>query len=150
MKDWNEIIRKILFVDDELKTLMKIPEGTNIISFIDKYFIKSSWTNNTQTDEDVRIVYWTGKGSDTSSPNVKRNMMTFDIYVKTKDIHNVGQDRLMMRTEQIANRLQTLQTSKRYVNETGYRFWPAGEWDSGTKTPGYSRYTIAFYYMEVY
>jgi len=129
---------------------MKLPEDTNIITFIDKYFIKSSWTNTTLTDEDVRIVYWTGNGSDTAVPNVKRNMITFDIYVKTKDIHNVGRDRLMMRTVLIANRIQKLLTSKRYTQETGYRFWPAGEWDSGTKTPGYSRYTIAFYYMEVY
>lgn len=129
---------------------MKLPEDTNIITFIDKYFIKSSWTNATLTDEDVRIVYWTGNGSDTAVPNVKRNMITFDIYVKTKDIHNVGRDRLMMRTVLIANRIQKLLTSKRYTQETGYRFWPAGEWDSGTKTPGYSRYTIAFYYMEVY
>ena len=129
---------------------MKLPEETNIITFIDKYFIKSSWTNTTLTDEDVRIVYWTGNGSDTAVPNVKRNMITFDIYVKTKDIHNVGRDRLMMRTVLIANRIQKLLTSKRYTQETGYRFWPAGEWDSGTKTPGYSRYTIAFYYMEVY
>jgi hypothetical protein len=129
---------------------MKIPEKTSIITFIDKYFIRSSWTNETLTDEDVRVVYWTGKGSDTASPNVIRNMMTFDIYVKTKELHNIGNDRLMMRTQMIASRIHTLLTSKRYTNDTGYRFWPAGEWDSGTKTPGYSRYTIAFYYMEVY
>lgn len=129
---------------------MKIPENTNIISFIDHYFIKSSWTNSTLTDEDVRIVYWTGKASETGSPNVMRNIMTFDIYVRTEDIHNVGKDRLMMRTQLIASRLQSLLTSQRYVQDTGYRFWPAGEWDAGTKTPGYSRYTIAFYFMEVY
>lgn len=33
--EWNNIIRHTLFQDTELKTLMKIPEGTTIIDFID-------------------------------------------------------------------------------------------------------------------
>ena len=76
--------------------------------------------------------------------------MTFDIYVKDEELHNVGDDRLMMRTHLIADRLQYLLTKERYLVDTGYRFWIAGDWDLGTRTTGYARYTIAFYYMKVY
>ena len=56
-------------------------------------------------NESVRIVYSDIQGDDTPVPNVKRKMLTFDIYVKIEDLHNVGEDRLAMRTQLIANRL---------------------------------------------
>lgn len=40
MNDWNTIIRTVIFPDNELKELMRIPENTNIITFIDKYFMR--------------------------------------------------------------------------------------------------------------
>ena len=129
---------------------MMLPEKTNIISFIDKYFIKSSWTNKLLSDEDVRIVYWFGKtGEAGGSQNVNKNTLTFDIFVKTEHVHNANVDRLLFRTELIAERLQSQLMKDRYVKGTGYRFWLAGEWDSGTRTPGYSRYTIAFNFLKV-
>lgn len=103
--DWNKIIREVIFADEELKTLMKLPENTDIISFIDKYFIRAGYTNKVLEDEHVRIIYADMQGSPTSTPNVMKKMMTFDIYVKTEDLHNVGRDRLVMRTQLIANRL---------------------------------------------
>ena len=138
---WNKIIREVIFADDELKTLMKLPEDTDIITFIDKYFIRAGYTNKVLEDEHVRIIYADLQGSDTGVPNVMRKMMTFDIYVKTEDLHNVGRDRLVMRTQLIANRLLQLLTDERYTKDTGYRFWIAGEWDQGTRTIGYGRYT---------
>ena len=39
---------------------------------------------------------------------------------------------------------------ERYLADTGYRFWPAGDWDLGTRTAGYSRHTVAYYYIKVY
>ena len=147
---WNKIIREVIFADEELKTLMKLPAGTDIISFIDKYFIRAGYTSKVLEDEHVRIIYADLQGSDTGNPRVMRKMMTFDIYVKTEDLHNVGNDRLVMRTQLIANRLLKLLTSERYAAETGYRFWIAGEWDQGTRTIGYARYTLALYYMKVY
>ena len=148
--DWNKIIRKVIFADEELKTLMKIPENTSIINFIDKYFIKAGYTNKLLENEPVRVIYSEVKDDDTKVPNVKRQMMTFDIYVKIEDLHNVGEDRLMMRTALIANRLIKLLTKSRYLQETGYRFWVAGDWDLGTRTTGYARYCVAFYFMKVY
>jgi len=55
-----------------------------------------------------------------------------------------------MRHQLIANRLLSILTDERYVADTGYRFWIAGDWDQGTKTVGYGRYTLALYYMKVY
>lgn len=150
IKDWNQIIRNVIFKDYKLKQLMKIPSDTSIIQFIDKYFIRAGFTNKLLSNESVRIVYSDIQGHDTSVPNIKRNMMVFDIYVKLEDLHNVGDDRLMMRTQLIANRLIKLLTAERYLQETGYRFWIAGDWDAGTKTVGYARYTVSFYYMKVY
>ena len=146
---WNKIIREVIWKDHELKTLMKIPAKTGIIQFIDRYFIRAGYTNKLLSDEVCRIVYADVQGSDTNVPNVKRNMMTFDIYVKQDELHNVGDDRLQFRTHLIAARLNKLLTQERYLKDTGYRFWIAGDWDLGTRTIGYARYTIAFYYMKV-
>lgn len=150
INDWNTIIRRVIFADNELKTLMKIPENTNIITFIDKYFIKAGYTNKLVENEAVRVIYSEAEGDDTAAPNIKRKMLTFDIYVKIEDLHNVGTDRLVMRTQLIANRLIQLLTQERYIRDTGYRFWIAGDWDLGTRTTGYARYCVAFYCMKVY
>ena len=150
IKDWNTIIRTVIFADYELKKLMKLPEKISIIQFIDKYFIRAGFTSKLLENESVRIVYSDVQGHDTDVPNVKKNMMMFDIYVRLEDLHNVGEDRLIMRTQLIADRLARLLTSERYLKETGYRFWIAGDWDAGTKTVGYARYVLALYYMKVY
>jgi len=147
---WNTIIRKVIWPDHELKVLMKIPPKTGILQFIDRYFIRAGYTNKLLTDEVCRIIYADIQGGETSVPNVTKNMMTFDIYVKTEELHNIGDDRLQMRTHLIAERLYTLLTSDRYLAGTGYRFWVAGDWDMGTRVTGYVRYTIAFRYMKVY
>lgn len=55
--EWNDILRNIIFADDELKTLMEIPESTNIIAFTDRHFIRAGYTNKTLVNEPVRIVY---------------------------------------------------------------------------------------------
>ena len=102
--EWNKILREVIFADEELKALMKLPEGTDIITFIDKYFIRAGYTSKVLEDEHVRVIYSECQGSDTMVPNVMRKMMTFDIYVKTEDLHNVENDRLVMRTKKIANR----------------------------------------------
>ena len=59
-------------------------------------------------------------------------------------------DMLISRLQLIAARLNYILTRERYLKETGYRFWIAGDWDAGTKTVGYARYVLALYYMKVY
>jgi hypothetical protein len=90
------------------------------------------------------------QGYETEVPNVKKNIMMFDIYVKAEELRNIGDDRLVTRMDLIAERLYKLLTSTRYLADTGYRFWIAGDWDGGTRTTGYQRKTIAFHYMKVY
>ena len=150
IKSWNKIIREIIWKDTELKELMKIPQNTNIIQFIKRYFVRAAFTNELLTDEVCRIVYSDTQGSDTNVSNVRKAMLTFDIYIKDEEMHNVGNDRLISRADLICEKLYKDLTSERYVANTGYRFWIAGDWDLGTRTVGYTRKTIAFYYMKVY
>lgn len=152
--DWNTILRDVLFADEELKRLMKIPKGTGIIEFIDRYMIRAGYTSKILKDESVRIVYGDVRANQTDVSNVKRNEMSFDIYVKFEDLRNADTDRLKLRTQMIANRLTELLTCPHedfdghYLN--GYRFRHAGDWDMGTRTIGYARYNVSFYYMKVY
>lgn len=147
---WNTIIRKAIWTDHDLKVLMKMPPKTGIIQFVDRYFIRAGYTNKLLTDEVCRIVYSDTQGYETEVPNVKKNLMIFDIYVKSEELRNIGDDRLVTRLDLIAERLYKLLTSERYLKETGYRFWIAGDWDGGTRVTGYHRKTIAFHYMKVY
>lgn len=144
---WNDIIRDVIFADDQLKRLMKIPEDTNIIDFIDRYFIRAGFTNNLLTNESVRIVYG-DVFSDLQTYKVSRNEMSFDIYVKTEDLHNVEKDRLVLRTNRIAERLIYLLTKSRYTKD--YRFWVVHDHDMGTSTIGYVRHNVSFQYLKTY
>ena len=147
---WNKVIREVIWRDYDLKRLMKLPPKTGILQFCERYFIRAGFTNTLLTDEVCRIVYSDEQGSDTQVSNVRRNMMTFDIYVKQEELHNVGDDRLISRADLIAERIYQDLTNERYLADTGYRFWIAGDWDLGTRTVGYVRKSIAFYYMKVY
>lgn len=147
-RDWNDILRNRIFQDEELKRLMLLPENTNIVTFVDRYFVRAGYTNKLLSDEHVRIVYGDAGSFDTQVPNVKQNELSFDIYVKLDDLRNATNDRLLLRTNLIADRLIELLTSERYIG--GYRFWVKGDWDMGTRTVGYARYNVSFYYMKVY
>ena len=147
---WNTIIRKVIWPNHELKVLMKLPQKLNIIQFVEKYFIRAGYSNTLLTDEPCRIVYSDVQGYETEVPNVKKNLMIFDIYVKDSEMRNIGDDRLVTRDELIAEKLYSLLTNERYLHGTGYRFWIAGDWDGGTRVTGYHRKTIAFHYMKVY
>lgn len=145
--DWNAILRNIIFPDPVLMELMKVPEDTGIIEFIDRYFIQAGYTNKVLTDESVRIVFGS-VGVPTNTPNVTRNVLSFDIYVKNEDLHNVGRDRLVMRTQLIARRLIELLTNKRYNG--AYRFYDPHESNMGTSAIGYARYNVSMSYMKTY
>ena len=147
-KEWNDVIRYSFFADTELKTLMKLPANTTIIDFIDNYFIRGGASGKLLTNQAVRIVYGTVNPTPAGSPNVTKNTMSFDIYVRHEDMHNVSNDRLEMRTCAIADRIKTILTHNRYITPL-YRFWYTGEQDLATSTIGYSRYCVTFDYMRV-
>lgn len=147
---WNTIIRKRIWPDHELKVLMKLPPKTGILQFNQRYFIRAGFTNELLTDEICRIIYADSVPNETGVPNVKKQTMTFDIYVKKEEMYNIGDDRLISRLDLIVDRLDKLLRSERYLAETGYRFWPAdGGLDLGTRTVGYARRQIAYHYMKV-
>lgn len=147
IEDFNAMLRSVIFTDPVLMELMKIPKNTSIIEFIDRYFIRAGYTNKVLSNESVRIVFGhVAVPSDT--PNVTRNVMSFDIYVKNEDLHNVGKDRLMMRTQLIARRLIELLTKERYNGV--YRFYDPRESDMGTSAIGYARYNMSISFMKTY
>lgn len=147
INEFNDIIRFIIFPDEKLKTLMKLPPDTNIISFIDNYFIRAGFTNKTLKDETVRIIYGDVGTKLAGAPHVLKQQMDFDIYVKLTDVHNACNDRLVYRTHLIAERIKELLTEQ---NEHlgGYVFRCIGESDMGTSTIGYTRHNISFAYMK--
>ena len=147
-KAWNNIIRYVLFQDEELKSLMQLPQNTNIIDFIDKYFIRGITSSQILTNETVRVIYGNINTNGTASPSVTNNVLSFEIYVKNEEMHNVSNDRLEMRTEAISNRLTYLLTRNEYVKSTGYKFKVFNQSDMFTSTVGYSRYNVAFTYMK--
>ena len=147
---WNTIIRKVIWPDHDLKVLMKIPPKTGILQFNQRYFIRAGFTNELLTDEVCRIIYADTTSHETAVPTVKRNIMTFDIYVKKEELFNIGDDRLISRLDLIVEKLDRLLRNERYLAGTGYRFWPADTGlDLGTRTTGYARRTISYYYMKV-
>lgn len=83
MNDWNDIIRYVIFPDEELRRLMCLPEDITIINFIDHYFIRAGYSNELLEKEDVRIVYGDVDSQTTGVPNVTKNTLSFDIYVRT-------------------------------------------------------------------
>lgn len=148
MNSWNEVIRRVIFQDEELKRLMMIPKQTGILDFIEKYFIKSDYTNTILSNENVRIVYGDVNGIGTDTWNTQEKRIVFDIYVKKKELYTATNDRLASRAVLIADRLNKLLTKERYLY--GYRFWIGGDYDYGTTTNGYSHMCLEMCYMKVY
>jgi len=146
--DFNDIIRDVIFADDELRSLMLLPEDIDILTFIDSYFIEGEGGSTVLVDEPVRIVYGTFAIGNAGNPYVTRNILSFDIYVRKEDAHNVENDRLVKRTQLITARLINLLTAKRYHGV--YRFWVEGEGTKFTSTIGYSRYNVNFGFEKVY
>ena len=146
---WNDIIRDVIFPDESLNSLMLVPEGTNIIEYIDKYFIRAGYTNEVLTDENCRIIYGDIAPYNTDNPFVKDAMMTFDIYVKKTHLHDVDNDRLRFRTHCIAKRLQEILCNKDLRARTGFDFTPVGAYEQGTNATGYARFCVTFRYLKV-
>lgn len=144
--NWNSIIRRILFQDEQLRMLMKLPEKATILDFRDKYFIQAGYTSRTLTNEPIRIVYGhMNVGDDLNSEAVSMMKLSFDIYVQNEYLFNATADRLQMRTNLIADRIQKLLKQQRYVY--GYRFYNPKRSNMGTSTVGYSRLNLTLSYM---
>ena len=150
---WKKILRQRIFKDEQLKTLMLIPSNVKINKFVEQYFIQTGSTSELLTDQKVRVIYGFQQKNTTGVPNVVQHLLNFDIYVKYDDMHTATNDTLDNRTTLIANRLNLLLTKidvDQWGHIDGYKFTVAGEKDSATRTVGYSRYTISFWFNKVY
>ena len=144
--NWNDIIRYVIFQDEKLKSLMLVPEKTDILHFIDKYFIENTSGDEILTDEKVRVIYYDAEGGDTGNMNVKAMYKEFDIYVREDVLHNADRDRLKNRYDLIAERLRYLLTHEDYVCNMKFKYINA--YNLWTKTPGYRRYHAVFSYKK--
>lgn len=142
--NWNNVVRNVLFPDQRLKELMLVPEGTDILTFQKKYFIRDGSTDELLTNEQVRIVTNDEQGSATWNPNVRVKYKNFDIFVSEKVEHTADVDRLRSRQVMIAERIKYLLLRNRTCENM--RFWYEDEYDQWTKTVGYKLYRVTFFY----
>lgn len=152
--DWNDIIRDVIFPDEELRELMMLPKNVTIIEFINEYFIRAgNVTSELLTDEDVRIIYGRYAAGSTNIQNAHTMRLSFDIFVRTEHIHDASNDRLKFRTELIARRLNRLLflDPQDHGGMVGvYRFFDPSESEMGTRTIGYERYNFSLSYIQYY
>ena len=89
---WDDILRDVLFPDKELAELMMIPEGTNIITWIDRYFVDYAMCTELVRDEDVRVVWAEDQSTHTTNYLVNKRKISFDIYVKLEHNKDASDD----------------------------------------------------------
>jgi len=142
--NWNNVVRNEIFPDKKLKELMLVPEGTDIVKFTDKYFIRDGSTDELLTNEKVRIVHHDTEGFDTFNHGVKGKYREFDIFVSEDVEHTADNDWLRSRQVLIAERLKYLLLRK--TNCQNIRFRYQDEYDMWCKTVGYKMYRITFFY----
>ena len=142
--NWNNVVREEIFPDKKLKELMLVPEGTDIVKFTDKYFIRDGSTDELLTNEKVRIVHHDVEGFETPNYGVKGKYREFDIFVSEDVEHTASNDWLQSRQVLIAERLKYLLLRKRYCQNI--RFWYQDEYDMWTKTVGYKMYRLTVFY----
>jgi len=144
--DLDDIITDVIFPDETLRKLMKLPADIDLYHFITKYFIRAGTSTEILTNESVRIVYGISYSTPTNNPMVLQNEMSFEIYVKAEDLRNVTGNIMKTRTTLIARHLYNLLTKSKYNGV--YHFFPAGQKDSHTSVPGYVRYTLSVGYLQ--
>lgn len=124
---------------------MLVPEGTDILTFTNKYFIRDISTDELLTTEKVRIIHGDMMSFHNRNPYVKGKYKHFDIFVSEDVEHTATRDKLQSRQVLIAQRIKELllQNGARH----GLRFKYEDEYDLWTKTVGYKLYHIVFFYM---
>lgn len=153
IKTWNDnlndVIRDVFFADEELIDLMLIPQEyeDDIVTFIQKYFVKDVTSDEIITNEDVRVCYFQSQGRSIGM-NALKKYWNFDIYVKDSVLHTATTDMLQSRDEMIAEKLKELLTDNRYVCQM--RFHYEDSYDMYTKLIGYHRYRIVFSYKTTF
>jgi hypothetical protein len=124
-----------------------VPEGTNIMTFIDKYFVRDVSTDELLSTEKVRIVHSDQQSRGfNSNAYVRGKYKHFDIFVSEDVEHTASRDKLQSRQVLIAQRIKELLLNIK-PEKYGLRFKFEDEYDLWTKTIGYKLYHIVFFYM---
>lgn len=142
---WDDILRDVLFPDEELAEYMMIPEGTDIITWTNKYFVDAELCNELVRDEDVRVLWYEEQSSHTTNPLVNRRKMCFDIYVKEEHIKDATNDLLRSRARMIAQKIQEILTWRDAVGQVSFMY--VDDYQLGTKTVGYVRHHLELSYL---
>lgn len=128
--------------------LIPTPEKDDIMQFITEYLVKFPMTDEILENHKVRVIYDDGEADDTNNPQVFRQNLTFDIFVKSDVLHTASEDRLKDRAVMIFERIKYLLTRTDYV--CNMRFRPYRDFGVGAKTIGYRRYRCVFTYYKTY
>ena len=142
--NWNNVVRNVLFADTKLKELMLVPEGTDIMTFQKKYFIRDGSTDELLTNEKVRVVAYDELGSSTWNKGVRVKYKNFDIFVSEDVEHTADIDRLKSRQILIAERIKYLLLRQKVCEHMHFEY--EDEYDMWTKTVGYKMYKLTFFY----
>lgn len=142
--NWNNVVRNVLFPDEKLKELMLVPNGTDILKFQEKYFIRDGSTDELLTNEKVRVVHHDAQGFDTANPNVRGRYREFDIYVSEDVEHTVDRDRLRSRQIMVAERIKYLLLRQKNCQNLHFEY--EDEYDLWCKTVGYKLYKLTLWY----
>ena len=135
---WDDIRRYVIFPDTELAMLMMIPDGTNIITWSNKFFVDSTLCTELVKDEDVRVLWGEAPSAKTGNPNVNNRRLEFDIYVKREHLNDATNDLLQSRARLISQKLQEILTSKELLGQMVFRY--VDDYSIGTKMVGYVRH----------
>lgn len=124
---------------------MLIPEGTNIVTWTNKYFVDAAICTELVTDEDVRILWFEEASAATGNPSVNKKKLCFDIYVKREHLNDATNDALRSRARMIAQKLQELLTYEENVGRITFRY--VDDYSLGTRMVGYVRHELIVSFM---
>lgn len=142
---WDDVIRDVIFPDEELASLMMIPENTDIITWVNKYFVDADMCTELVTDEDVRVLWYEEDSVSAANALVNRRRMAFDIYVRRDHLNDATNDLLQRRTKLISQKLQEILTDKGIVGHIGFQY--VDDYSLGTKMVGYVRHHLVVQYL---
>lgn len=122
-----------------------IPENTDIVTWINKYFVDYAICTELVKDEDVRVIWYEDQSTNTGNPLVNRRNLVFDIYVKSEHEHDATDDLFRSRTRMVSQKIQEMLTMQYCVGQIAFMY--QDDYDMGTKTVGYVRHRLVISYL---
>lgn len=124
---------------------MMIPDDTNIVTWMKKYFVSEALCTELVTDEDVRVLWYEDQSQHTNNPLVNNRRLAFDIYVKQEHDNDATNDLFVSRAKLIAQKLQEILTFPKVVGRVVFHY--VDDYDVGTKMVGYVRHHLMVSFM---